>query len=259
MHESNLSCPRKTVLVVDDDEICRCVTSEILENLGVTVHHAEDADRATCLAKANHYDLILLDLYMPSMNGIELARLLQESGAATEDRIFLLTGEEPEAVLKTIQTGSTLRIFHKPLDRAQVMSFFSTRKSEEPPETVVVQTVKIKGFDMSLALANFLGNESAFFSILREFPRYGATFISDYSSYLKAKNIKECLRLAHSLKGSSLMIGATEINRVAKELESACYSASDVQCIEEAFTKIKAKILEASESVKNHFQHHGNA
>jgi len=259
MQESNSSWPRKTVLVVDDDEICRCVTSEILENLGVTVHHAADAGRAICLAKANHYDLILLDLYMPSMNGIDLARILQESGAAAEDRIFLLTGEEPEAVLKKIQAGNTLRIFHKPLERTQIMSFFSTQKNGELPEAATVHTVKIKGFDISLALANFLGNESVFFSILREFPRYGATFISDYSSYLKAKNIKECLRLAHSLKGSSLMIGATEINRVAKELESACYSASDVQRIEEAYKKIEAKILEASKNVKNHFQQHGNA
>ena len=259
MLESNLSCPKKTVLVVDDDEICRCVTSEILENLGLTVHLAADAGQATDLAKANQYDLILLDLYMPSMNGIDLARLLQESGAVTEDRIFLLTGEEPQAVLKKIHAQNTLRIFHKPLDRAQVMSFFSTQKNEDPPETAAVQTLEINGFDMSRALANFLGNESTFFSILREFPRYGAQFISDYSTYLKTNNIKDCLRLAHSLKGSSLMIGATEINRVAKELESACYTSSDVQRIEEAFKKIEAKILEASESIKNHFQQHDNA
>ncbi len=245
--------------MVDDDEICRCVTSEILENLGLTVHNAADAGQATELAKANQYDLILLDLYMPSMNGIDLAKLLQESGTATEDKIFLLTGEEPEAVLNKMHAGRKLQIFHKPLDRTQVISFFSNPKNEGTPEAASGQNLKIKGFDMSHALSNFLGNESAFFSILREFPRYGAQFISDYSTHLQAKNIKECIRLAHSLKGSSLMIGAIEINRAAKELEAACFCASDMQLIEEAYKKIEAKILEASESIKKHFQLHNNA
>lgn len=252
--ESKLCSPQKSVLVVDDDEICRCVTSEILENLGLRVDLAENADQATSLAKANNYDLILLDFHMPVMNGIDLARHLQDNGAATEDRIFLLTGEKPETILSKMHAGNSLRIFHKPLERAQVISFFSPRKSEDPIEAATEQPLKIKGFDMSQALANFLGNESAFFNILREFPAYGAKFISEYSTHLKNRNMKECMRLAHSLKGSSLMIGATEINVLAKALESACHGASNMQRVGEIFEKMEATILEASESIKKHLK-----
>jgi HPt (histidine-containing phosphotransfer) domain-containing protein len=91
---------------------------------------------------------------------------------------------------------------------------------------------------------------------LREFPAYGAKFISEYSTHLKNRNMKECLRLAHSLKGSSLMIGATEMNTLAKALESACHDASEMQRIEEIFEKMEAKILEASESIKKQLQDH---
>ncbi|MBE1424756.1 CheY-like chemotaxis protein [Desulfomicrobium macestii] len=256
MIESKLCSPQKSVLVVDDDEICRCVTSEVLENLGLKVDLAENADQATSLAKANSYDLILLDFHMPVMNGIDLARHLQDNGAATEDRIYLLTGEEPEAILKKMHAGSSLRIFHKPLELAQVMSYFSPRENEDPIGAATYHPLKITGFDMSHALANFLGNESAFFNVLREFPAYGAKFIFEYSTHLKNRNIKECMRLAHSLKGSSLMIGATEINMLAKALESACHGASDMQRVGEIFEKMEAKILEASESIKKHLQDH---
>lgn len=250
MQKSNLNCPQKTVLVVDDDDICRFVTSEILENLGLKVDFAADADQATGFARTTNYDLILLDLHMPSMNGVDLARHLQERGLATEDKICLLTGEEQ---LKKL-AGSSLRIFHKPLERSEVMSFFSTRTDEDPTEAAASEPLEIKGFDMSHALANFLGNESAFFNILREFPGYGARFISDYSTHLENKNIKECMRLAHSIKGSSLMIGATEINALAKDLESACHGTSNMQSVGEIFKKLETLILESSESIKKHFQ-----
>lgn len=254
MQESNLNCRQKTVLVVDDDEICRFVTAEILQNLGLKVDLAANADQATALAKAKNYDLILLDLHMPSMNGMDLARHLQERGLAKEDKICLLTGEEREPGFIKKLAGNSLRIFHKPLELSQVMSFFSTRTDEVPIEAVA-ETLKIKGFDMSHALANFLGNESAFFNILREFPGYGARFISDYSKHLENKNIKECSRLAHSIKGSSLMIGAREINTLATDLESACHGTADMQSVGEIFKKLEALILEASESIKKHFQH----
>jgi hypothetical protein len=52
------------------------------------------------------------------------------------------------------------------------------------------------------------------------------------------------------------MIGAGEINKLAKELESTCHSSTDMRQIEASFRKIEEKILQASESVKKHFKQH---
>ena len=103
MQTKNAACGRRTALVVDDDEICRSVTAEILHNLGMAVHLAPDAEQAVSLAKSNTYDLLLLDLYMPAMNGLELAAVLLKNGLATKDRIFLLTGEVPDAAVNNMQ------------------------------------------------------------------------------------------------------------------------------------------------------------
>lgn len=260
MNETKATCDRKAALVVDDDEICRLVTAEILDNLGIAVHLAPGAEHAVNLAKANTYDLFLLDLNMPTVSGLELGEILLESGLATEDRVFLLTGEEPDSAVTRKCAGMSLRVIHKPIERAWIESFFSGQSA--PPHSAkktVRKTAQIQGFDIPRALTNFMGYESAYFNILREFPAYGANFISEFASYLRSKNFKECRRLAHSIKGSSLMIGATELNALAAELESACLIEPDADCIRHAFGAVEEKILQASDNVKKHFQLIDNA
>lgn len=253
MRKTNMLSDRKKALVVDDDEICRCITAEILENLGLRVDLAADALRAMSLAKTQDYDLLLIDLYMPTMNGAELADLLLDNGFATEDKMFLLTGEEPGAVEK-MREGLSLRTLRKPLERRQIQSLLAGEPLQAPPEDDDESTVRIEGFDIPRAIANFMGYEAAFFNILREFPDYGTKFIAEYASYLRTKNIKECRRLAHSIRGSSLMIGATELNALAQDLETVCIASSDLEQIKAAFGTIEEKILEASENVRKHFQ-----
>jgi CheY-like chemotaxis protein len=136
--EKNLACDGKTVLVVDDDEICRSVTAEILGQLGMHVHLAPDAEQAINLARTNIYDLILLDLYMPVMNGAELAGILLEYGCATEDSTFLLTGEDQNRRKKT-QDGLALRIVRKPLARAWIESFFPSKQPCRGPRILTLR------------------------------------------------------------------------------------------------------------------------
>ena len=257
MQKKNLAGTGKAVLVVDDDEICRCVTKEILSNLGLRVDLAPDAMRAIALAKNNRYDLVLLDMRMPAMNGEQLAGILLKNKNVTKDAVFLLTGEEGSADVMALPEDFQLRIVRKPFESAWVESYFAMNAAAKLPEDdAAYEGKKIEGFDTTRAIKNFMGYESAFFNILREFPDYGAKFISEYASYLRTKNVKECHRLAHSIKGSSLMIGATEINMLASELESLCVSSTDMRQIECAFRKVEEKIREASENVTKHFLRH---
>ena len=73
MLESNLSCPKKTVLVVDDDEICRCVTSEILENLTVRekeiVRHIIDGWKSKEIAESLFISIKTVDKHRSNILG----------------------------------------------------------------------------------------------------------------------------------------------------------------------------------------------
>lgn len=249
-------CAEKIAIVVDDDEICRCVAVDILENLGLRVHAAGNAEEATRLVKRFNYDLVLLDFHMPSINGIDLAISLLKADSTIKDKIFILTGEKSENLINKMENGEAFSIIQKPIDQTKISSFLfredtkilSQEEHQQPYPCIV-------GIDISSGINNFMGYESSFFNILREFPGYGMKFISDYSNFIADKNFRECMRLAHSIKGSSLMIGATEINKQAKELEKACFPPYSLKKIQHLFNTLEKEIVDTSNNIKNYFKY----
>jgi CheY-like chemotaxis protein len=247
---------KKIAIVVDDDEICRCVAVDILENLGLRVHAAANAEEATRLITRCNYDLVLLDFHMPSVNGIDLAKSLVKADSTIKDKIFILTGEKSEKILNEIENDEEFNIIQKPLDHTKILSFLScedTKKTSQEGDHRPYPC--ISGIDISRGINNFMGYESSFFNILREFPGYGTKFISDYSNFIAEKNLTDCMRLAHSIKGSSLMIGATEINKHAKELEKACYPPYSLKNIQHLFNTLEKEIVDTSNNIINYFKH----
>ena len=81
---------RKKILVVDDDEAVRCVTFEMLKRLGFDVTTAESGESALEQASHQSFDLVLLDLAMPTMSGMEVFDSLQ--AIEPDARVIFMTG-----------------------------------------------------------------------------------------------------------------------------------------------------------------------
>jgi len=229
--------------------------SNVLENIGIRVHATSHAETAVLFAKTHNYDLILLDLHMPTLNGLELAEIIKKNDETTKDKIFILTGDETDKVIQNCDKNKSFRILSKPLDRNEILNFLSgnikidpLHRSDDEPLT------SIQGIDVRLGINNFMGYEVSFYNTLRAFPDYGSKFICEYSIFLKTKNLKECKRLAHSIKGSSLMIGAKDINSIAIRLEKECNKSCETKNIEKLFKILKQKIEYASNHITNHFK-----
>ncbi len=71
------------VLLAEDNPVNMLVQKKILMNLGVSFDVATDGGSAVELASANRYDIILLDLQMPVMDGLQAAQTLRQRGTAT--------------------------------------------------------------------------------------------------------------------------------------------------------------------------------
>jgi CheY-like chemotaxis protein len=68
---------RKRVLYAEDQTSSRTVTTALLQRLGYDVEAVEDGERAVECARAAHYDVILLDIEMPVMDGVTAARIIR--------------------------------------------------------------------------------------------------------------------------------------------------------------------------------------
>jgi CheY-like chemotaxis protein len=115
--------PRPTgplhVLVVDDDAGNRETLSELLGLSGYEVDDAATADEALRAAERRPYAAALLDLAMPGMNGLELARRLRARHPGL--RLALVTGWEPPDLADT--SDAVDAVFRKPIDLAAIDSF----------------------------------------------------------------------------------------------------------------------------------------
>ena len=87
--------PRLTVLVTDDDLAHRNLLADILGELGFTVVKATDGPNCLAMADLHRPDILLLDISMPGMNGLEVARRLRDAGHV-ETTIILVSADTRE-------------------------------------------------------------------------------------------------------------------------------------------------------------------
>jgi CheY-like chemotaxis protein len=104
------------LLVVDDNETNRDMLSRRLVSSGYEVDLAEDGPRALDLVSRNTYDLILLDVMMPGMNGLEVLRRLRKTHSAGQLPIIMATAKDQSRdVVEALQGGANDYVT-KPID-----------------------------------------------------------------------------------------------------------------------------------------------
>jgi two-component system response regulator PilR (NtrC family) len=96
---------RKKILVVDDEEDVRETLATVLENLNYQALLAADGEEALSVVNNQRVDVILSDLYMPGMNGIELLKRVKTE---KKNIIFLMITAHPtiETAVDAIKKGA---------------------------------------------------------------------------------------------------------------------------------------------------------
>lgn len=132
MQEEN---KRPSVLYAEDEEAISETLSEILQDSGFSVCHAIDGLHALEMAAQMHFDVLLTDMDMPRMGGLELVRLLRT--ARPRLPVVVLTGNPPldgSALFQADWPGKTI-LLSKPARLRQIIDSMKTVLAEEPSTT----------------------------------------------------------------------------------------------------------------------------
>jgi adenylate cyclase len=105
----------KRVLVVDDTSVARLLTDDILTAVGIDVFEAENGAQALQLARDQQFDAFLLDIKLPDMNGIELARTLRGMDTYRNAPIIFVTALDQREVLQWAIEAGADDFIQKPL------------------------------------------------------------------------------------------------------------------------------------------------
>ena len=125
------------ILVVDDDRTTRHVLSKVLTAAGFTTSVAKDGVEALKTLRAKRFDLLLLDVWMPRMNGLELLAKLRSR--KTRPRVVVMTSDDaPETLLKAVREQAFTYV-HKPVESPALLQTVRTalKAPDVPPIEVI--------------------------------------------------------------------------------------------------------------------------
>lgn len=122
---SNTKLKNLNILVVEDNKINQMVTQKLLEKNGHNFQMAENGLEALLLLEDNNYDVILMDINMPVMNGIEASIKIRNLGIKTP--IIALTASDKENILKEIleKKNGLTDVLVKPFEYADLENVIS--------------------------------------------------------------------------------------------------------------------------------------
>ena len=109
------------ILVVDDEPLIRDLLTEILQRAGHQVDTACDGAQACQQVRGERYDLVITDVGMPRMSGIDFYRKLVELRPEMEGRIIFATGNLIDDETRVFISSVKARALTKPLGLAQVI------------------------------------------------------------------------------------------------------------------------------------------
>ena len=134
------------ILVVDDDRTTRHVLRKVLTGGGFTVTAAKDGVEALKMLRTHRFDLLLLDVWMPRMNGLEL--LAQLRGRKSRPRVVVMTSDDaPETLLKAVREQA-FQYVHKPVQPPALLRTVREVLSASAPPPIEVVSARAEWVEL---------------------------------------------------------------------------------------------------------------
>jgi two-component system sensor histidine kinase/response regulator len=228
------------VLLAEDNELNQQVACELLAAAGVETDIASDGAAALALLAERHYDLVLMDMQMPVMNGLEASAAIRAerrhgqlpivamtANVLTEDRArcqlagmndFLAKPIEPEALwAKLLRWIPPRRPGAAALPEAAMRGVDAADAPAGSPDS----TPAIAGLDTAAGLRRVLGKLPAYNKMLHTFVRDQGPLPALLTASLAAGDSGAAQHLLHTLRGVAGNIGADRVQQLALAMELA--------------------------------------
>ncbi|MDP3540490.1 MAG: CBS domain-containing protein [Azonexus sp.] len=227
------------ILLAEDNSINEEVAAELLQSAGLALDIAHHGGEAVALAKQRHYDLVLMDIQMPVLDGLEATRIIRAlpgwsavpilamtANVFNDDRENCLAAGMNDHVAKPVDPDVLLATLARWLPGAEPPKEVTSPQAASSEVALDDETLKatlagIPGLDCEFGLHSMRGRMSSYTRLLGKFANSHDGDFALISQELAAGNVEEARRLAHSLKGASGTLGAVAVQQSAAALEAA--------------------------------------
>lgn len=221
------------VLIVEDNAPNRAVLSEMLSKDGHRIWQAGDGAEAIAAAAARRFDVILMDINMPVLDGITAARCIREQkGVSAKARIIALTAHAGPDILTRTRAAGIEEVLTKPLRRDDLSRALLGVARPAPAPQLLVLDGEVLQQQRNAVSADTLA------ALLDEFEARGSALAEDPAEGLGVDDHQAAARL-HELAGLAATVGARSLHGVLSQAEQAL-RAGDRQAAEAALAELPA-------------------
>jgi len=226
------------ILLVEDNMINREVALELLNSVALSVDTVENGLEAVTKVRDINYALILMDVQMPEMDGLEATRLIRLMPQKTELPILAMTANIFAEDLQACKDAGMNDIISKPVNpdnlfstiikwlpkpKAFVQANSAVTRSHEldtSNNNVRDQMAAFTWMDSTIGLRNMRGDVEAYLHILRRFDSNHGKDMEKINLQLKENEIDNAKRMVHTLKGASGTLGLIKLQQTTADLEN---------------------------------------
>jgi two-component system, sensor histidine kinase and response regulator len=244
------------VLLVEDNFVNQKVAVRFLERLGCSVEVASNGAEGVAACEARRFDIVLMDLQMPVMDGMAATRKIREMERAGHTPIIALTANATTGDRELCEAAGMDGYLTKPIEverlRSVLAKFGLARSATTPVETVAVETAPANRLDSvaPVDLHEFHGltdGDQAFAQeLVAAFVSSGEQQLAEIVSAVTQHQRAAVAKAAHKLKGASANIHAHGLASLAERLESNSAAADaqvlvrDTDLLRREFDRVKA-------------------
>jgi signal transduction histidine kinase/CheY-like chemotaxis protein len=236
------------ILLAEDDPINQQVILHLLHKLGYQVDLVRDGDLALEAFEQRRHDVVLLDIQMPSMDGLEVARAIRQRWpSGRQPALVAITANVAEGAREACISAGMDDYIGKPIQMAELMQVIEMHQLRSRPATPIDSSsaeIQIDWLQQSAHAHSHVnvGDSIRKVSLLpaqnitRQLPDLVGRFLEDSADLLNVMqsaavlgDLRALQRAAHRLKSSSALMGAPTLSELCDQLEQALYkhAASD--------------------------------
>lgn len=244
------------ILVAEDSEFTKLIIEETLKeeqyNYDIVDNGFEVMDRF----RENHYDLVLLDIEMPGMDGFDTATRIRNMKDSKKSNVSLiaLTSHKKDKIHKQLDDSGFSSHIHKPFKRIELLDEINEFRGLSTGKQISTEVPGGKLYDLS-NLNEFTNNDSSMLKeLIHIFVETSGVFLKNAKTLYNNQQWEKLGKEVHSFGAQVQMIGASD--ELTEEMEKLEYYALEKKNIEEIgiiIDNIEGGIGKIITEIKNEF------